>query len=194
MTTTTRPVLPPASPVSPAMRSLMKALGVPVWSPPSAPAPVPAVSPAGRPVAMPLRVMKDATGTPVKAKKRVITIWASVSADEEGNILTDTHGHQIPEDEMEAMAWDFVANVRVIGAGHEVMGVAQLVGSLPLTADIQKALGAKTLRGWLIQVRLPLGEAGDALLAAYESGEWEGASIAGVGEEVPVEDATTTAS
>lgn len=120
-------------------------------------------------------------------EKRVLTLWASIAADADGNEVTDSHGDVITADALEAAAWDFLAKSRVIGVEHTFMGMGELVGSLFLSADVQKALGIKVPMGWLIQVRLPANADGDAILAAYQAEDWDSASVGGwgYGEEIP---------
>jgi hypothetical protein len=134
------------------------------------------------PVGVSFKVMKAPA-----AEKRVLTLWASIAADADGNEVTDSHGDIITAEALEAAAWDFLARSRVIGVEHTFMGLGELVGSLFLGADLQKALNIKAPVGWLIQVRLPETPDGDAILAAYQAEDWDSASVGGwgYGEELP---------
>ncbi|GEO26239.1 hypothetical protein AAC03nite_20240 [Alicyclobacillus acidoterrestris] len=67
--------------------------------------------------------------------------WLSVSEDENGNTLVDSHGDIITPDDLEQAAYDFVLHSRQAGEMHDVIGVGQLVESMVFTAEKQQALG-----------------------------------------------------
>jgi hypothetical protein len=66
--------------------------------------------------------------------------FANVSVTKDGELVTDTHGDQIPPDVLEKAAYKFVLKYREGGYEHEKMGVARLVESVFLTPEKLKAM------------------------------------------------------
>ena len=67
--------------------------------------------------------------------------YASVAADEQGNIVVDSQGDTISIEELEKAAYKFVSGWGIAGAMHEKFGVAELVESIVFTPEKLQILG-----------------------------------------------------
>lgn len=126
-----------------------------------------------RPAVVPGKILKSSE------EQRIVYGWASV-ATVKGALVTDTHGHVITPNEMEAMANDFMLSVRTAKAMHQGNPIGEVVHSLPLTADIAKAFGITVDReGWIIAMKIH----DNATWDRVKSGELGSFSIGGRGFE-----------
>lgn len=77
--------------------------------------------------------------------------WAYTATDESGALLTDYDGHQIPVEELEAAAYEYVAVARGTDEMHERTGIGVLVESVILTPEKREAMGlpAGATRWWV---------------------------------------------
>ena len=124
----------------------------------------------------------------VNDELRTVYGWASVNS-EKGSIVTDHQDDQVDDAEIIKAAHDFMTNSRVGGLLHARTdkGVAHqggdIVESLVLTPDIQKALGidlGKT--GWFIGYRVDDPDA----WALVKSGTLKAFSIGGKAQRIPL--------
>lgn len=114
-------------------------------------------------------------------ERRIAWGWASVSTLK-GELVTDLQGDTITPSEMEKMADRFMASARTAKAMHEGDSIGEVLHSLPLTADLAKALGIETDReGWIIGMRIH----DDATWAAMKAGQFAGFSIGGKAKRSP---------
>lgn len=119
--------------------------------------------------------------------KGLLTGWAVISADAEGQLVVDSDGDVIPVDELEKAAHE--AFVRRGGRGamglmHESFGRADLVESMVITKAKRDALGmGPGPEGWLVTVKTE-DPAIKALVAAGTHLEF---SIRGSADRIPVE-------
>lgn len=111
----------------------------------------------------------------VDDEQRIVYGWASV-VTEDGEPVVDTQGDVIAPAEMEKMANDFMEDVRMAKAMHDGDGIGEVIHSLPLTAELAKALGIESdLEGWIIGMKIH----DDDAWAKIKSGEYAGFSIGG---------------
>lgn len=111
----------------------------------------------------------------VDDEQRIVYGWASV-VTEDGEPVVDTQGDIIAPAEMEKMANDFMEDVRMAKAMHDGDGIGEVIHSLPLTAELAKALGIESdLEGWIIGMKIH----DDDAWAKIKSGEYAGFSIGG---------------
>jgi cation transport regulator ChaB len=111
----------------------------------------------------------------VDDEQRIVYGWASV-VSEDGEPVVDTQGDVISPVEMEKMANDFMLDVRTAKAMHKGEKIGEVIHSLPLTADLAKALGVHTdLEGWIVGMKIY----DDAVWAAVKGGDFGGFSIGG---------------
>jgi len=82
-------------------------------------------------------------------EQRVVWGWASV-ATEDGKPVFDVHGDHIPMSELTKASIDFMENVRVGKSLHEGEQVSVVIGCLPLSQELAKALGIESNREGLI--------------------------------------------
>lgn len=75
--------------------------------------------------------------------------WASV-ATENGEDVYDSHGDHIPMSELTKASIDFMENVRVGKTMHSGEKTSTVIGCLPLSAELAKALGIESKREGLI--------------------------------------------
>lgn len=122
---------------------------------------------------------KCATILKTDDEQRIVWGWAYVST-EKGELLTDTQGDSIEPVEMVKMANDFMLSARTAKAMHQGEGIGEMIHSLPLTADLAKALGIETEReGWIVGMKVH----DDAVWERVRAGEFSGFSIGGRAKE-----------
>lgn len=88
-----------------------------------------------------------------RAEKRYVYGYAMVSATKEGQTIVDLQGDSIEPEALEEASAEFVKFYRQGGEDHEGVAPNQLIASLVMTADLQKALGLPdgTLPvGWIV--------------------------------------------
>jgi cation transport regulator ChaB len=113
---------------------------------------------------------------------RVVWGWASV-IEENGQVVIDKQGDVISEEELVSAAHDFMREARLAKAMHDGEGIGEVVESVVLTKELQKALGIEVNKvGWLIGMHV---ECNDAW-AKFSDGTYAGFSIGGsaVREEI----------
>ena len=123
-------------------------------------------------------------GSVLKADKRrgLVSGYASVSLDADGEILTDLQGDQIEPDDLMDAAVDFMLNCRETGIMHEGETVGTVVEALVTHPATLQAMGipanaAKRVPlGLFITVKVP-----PDVLKRVESGELRAFSIQGTG-------------
>lgn len=126
--------------------------------------------------------------TKVDDSLRTVYGWASVSSAD-GAMVTDHQDDQISDGEIVKAAHEFMASSRLGGLLHarDDAGMAhrggEIVESLVLSADIQKALGVELGRtGWFIGYRV----ADDDAWALVKDGTLKAFSIGGRASRVPL--------
>jgi hypothetical protein len=111
----------------------------------------------------------------VDDEQRIVYGWASV-VTEDGAPVVDSQGDVIEPIEMEKMANDFMLDVRTAKAMHAGDKIGEVIHSLPLTAELTKALGLQSdLEGWIVGVKIH----SDEVWESVKSGEFAGFSIGG---------------
>lgn len=122
-------------------------------------------------------------------ERRTVYGWASVT-DEGGEVIFDTQGDSLDEDELVKAVQEFNASDRAGGFMHlkkadgTLQPAGQIVESLVMTKSLQEALGIDLGRsGWLIGYRVD----DDDLWAAVKKGEFAAFSIGGsaIRDDVP---------
>lgn len=112
----------------------------------------------------------------------IIWGWASV-AKIGGEEVYDSHGDHIPMEELERASIDFMTKSRTGLAMHDGSKVSEVIGSLPLSAELAKALGITCDReGWIIGKKFYDRDVWNRV----KSGELPAMSIGGRGVRVPV--------
>ena len=115
-------------------------------------------------------------------EQRVVWGWASV-ATEDGNPVFDVHGDHIPMSELTRASVDFMENVRVGKSLHQGEQTSSVIGCLPLSQELAKALGIETNREGLI---MGFRVHDDATWSLIKSGELPALSIGGRGRKYAV--------
>ena len=111
----------------------------------------------------------------VDDEQRIVYGWASV-VTEDGEPVVDSQGDVIEPEEMVKMANDFMLAVRTAKAMHKGDKIGEVIHSMPLTAELAKALGLHTdMEGWIVGVKVY----SDDVWASVKSGEFAGFSIGG---------------
>lgn len=130
--------------------------------------------------------------TKVDDEARVVYGWASVIR-KGGRTQIDTQGDVIPDDVMEAAAWDFLkhAGVGCVMHARDPAGspikVGSCVASFPLTAVTKAAFGIESdIDGWMFGMHVT----DDGVWKMVKAGELKGFSIGGKGGGVIVDAAT----
>lgn len=115
--------------------------------------------------------------------QRIVYGWALV-VEEHGRSVVDTQGHEISQDVMEKAAIGFMENHRVGGILHikksdgTAMKVAEVVASMPMTTQIQKAFGLDLGKaGWMIGLKV----LDDGIWEMVKRGDLPAFSIGGSG-------------
>lgn len=121
----------------------------------------------------------------IDQEKRLVTGWASVTKDANGNYITDYDGDIIPTEELEKAAHEAFAEAGGKGrAGdmHEVTGAADIVESFVATAEKRKALGfGEGPEGWVVTLKIN----SEKLWQEIKSGEKSELSIKGMATAMP---------
>lgn len=113
---------------------------------------------------------------------RVVWGWASV-ATVGGRPVIDHEGDIIPVAELQKAAHEFMAKSRIGGVDHSYEGddpvqIGEVVDSVVLTRDVQKALGVDLGReGWWVGVKIH----DDAIWQGIKDGQYAAFSIGGSG-------------
>lgn len=148
--------------------------------------PISVARPVVPPVQKALRI--DVPITKFNDELRTVYGWASVNA-EDGTLVTDTQDDQVEDAELIKAAHDFVSSSRAGGVLHarSAAGTAHRMGdvveSLVLTPDIQKALGVDLGKtGWFIGYRVNDDDAWELV----KSGKLKAFSIGGRARRIPV--------
>lgn len=111
----------------------------------------------------------------VDDEQRIVYGWASV-VTEDGEPVVDSQGDVIEPKEMVKMANDFMLAVRTAKAMHKGDKIGEVIHSMPLTAELSKALGLHTdMEGWVVGVKVY----SDEVWKSVKSGEFAGFSIGG---------------
>ena len=76
----------------------------------------------------------------IDEERQLVFGWFS-KVEQGGELVVDRQDDIIEVDEIEASAYDFVANARLAGENHTRLGVGYLVESMVFTKDKQAALG-----------------------------------------------------
>ena len=118
--------------------------------------------------------------------QRLVFAWASVNSVN-GELLVDTQGDIISDEELEKAAYNYVLNSRIAGELHIRKGVGRLVESIVFSKAKQEALGidlGKT--GWFVGFKID----DDELWDTIKKGEYPMMSIGGSGrrEEINEEE------
>lgn len=109
--------------------------------------------------------------------------FASVAITRDGESLEDTQGDEIPADELEQAAYDYVLNSREADAMHDEKPIGRLVESMVFTPEKLTALG---LAADAIQPRWWVGfKLSKDAYAAVKSGKYTMFSIGATAERVP---------
>ena len=109
-----------------------------------------------------------------KAAGNVLLGWAVVSK-RDGENLVDRQGDHIPEDALYNAVLKFSKGDQKVLRQHGGEPVGKVIYSMPLTSDVQKALGIQSnLTGWAVGV-----EASPAVLELFDKGDLTGFSIGG---------------
>lgn len=109
-------------------------------------------------------------------EQRIVWGWASV-ATEKGAPVVDLHGDHIPMIELTRASTEFMLTSRVGKTEHVGTKTSEIVHSLPLSAELAKALGVETDReGWIIGTKVY----DDATWDLVKSGKLPAFSIAGI--------------
>lgn len=123
-------------------------------------------------------------GSVLKAdrKRGLVSGYASVSLDVDGEIITDRQGDQIEPDDLMDMSVDFMLNSRETGIMHQGDSVGTVVEALVTHPDTLVAMGipANAVKrvplGLWLTVKVP-----PDVLARVEDGELRAFSIQGTG-------------
>lgn len=114
-------------------------------------------------------------------EKRYVFGWASVTKDEDGNLVEDHQGTRIPDDVLEDAAYEYVLKFRGAKDMHVLdMGGNRVIESVVLTKEKQRAMGIPDDAGlphtaWWIGLHIPNDEAWEKV----KNGERRGFSIGG---------------
>ena len=114
-------------------------------------------------------------------EKGLVSGWANVSKNVDGNYALDWQGDIIEPSDLEDAAISFMKEYRESGMDHVGESVGIVVESIVFTKDKQKALGIPegvVPEGWFITVQLQDEEA----IAKVKSGEYRMFSIQGTAE------------
>ena len=110
----------------------------------------------------------------LKAQGNVLIGWAVVSK-QGGEDLVDRQNDHIPEDALYSAVLKFSKAGGKVLQQHKGEPIGKVVFSMPLTSDVQKALGIQSnLTGWAVGV-----EASPSVIKQYDDGDLTGFSIGG---------------
>jgi hypothetical protein len=120
-----------------------------------------------------------------KVSLGIVFGYATVSK-ENGVDYYDTQGDHISDEDTIPMAYDFAKGQRLGDDMHDMSNAGFFPFIFPLTEDVAKALAISASKyGTLVGFKPATKE----LLAKFESGEYTGFSIGGVGERETVSEA-----
>ena len=109
-----------------------------------------------------------------KAGGNVLIGWAVVSKSDGGD-LVDRQGDHIPESALYDAVRKFAKSGQKVLQQHRGEPVGKMLFSMPLTSDVQKALGIQSnLTGWAVGV-----EVSPEVIKQYDDGDLTGFSIGG---------------
>ena len=110
---------------------------------------------------------------------RLVIGWAVISTID-GEPYVDTDDDWIPDDVVLAATVRYAGGDRKAKVMHAGARVGQVVLLMPLTQEIQKAIGVSgSFSGLAVGMQLDEGTAGDAALEAVKAGILKGFSIGG---------------
>jgi hypothetical protein len=111
----------------------------------------------------------------INEEQRILYGWASVTT-KGGEPVIDSHNDIIETATLERAVTQFMLNLRVAKEMHVGDKIGDVVHSLPLTAEIAKALGiASDQEGWIVGMKIY----DDAVWEKVKSGEYRAFSIGG---------------
>jgi hypothetical protein len=103
--------------------------------------------------------------------------WASVTTLN-GQPLEDLQGDVIETEELQKAVHEFVRKKRVMGEMHTIIGTGDIVDSIVLTKDLQRAMGIDLGKeGWFVGVHVT----NDSTWSKVKKGELRGFSLGGFG-------------
>lgn len=114
--------------------------------------------------------------------------FLSVARSADGQMVVDSHGSQIPVEELERAAHRYLAEARGVGEMHERLGVGVVIESCVLTREKQAALPPRGIpeghvhEGWFVGFRVDDPETWDKV----KRGELRAFSIGGTARRLPV--------
>lgn len=115
---------------------------------------------------------------------RVVYGWASI-IEENGEPVTDHQGDIIAEDDLVKAAHEYIREYRAAKAMHEGDQIGEIVESMVITSDIQKALGIDINKvGWFIGMKIH----DDGVWKSFKDGKFKMFSIGGQGRRIKIED------
>lgn len=121
----------------------------------------------------------------VDAERQLVYGFASVITKDDGSYEEDTQGDVIFEEDLLDAAHQYMRKSRQIGLNHRIKsGIGEVVESVVLTRDVQKALGVHPPRpvAWFIGAHV----ANPEIWARVRSGELAAFSIGGTGDRIPL--------
>lgn len=123
--------------------------------------------------------------TKLAGEQQLVTGWASVVEDANGNPIVDLQGDLIPIEELERAAHEALLDGGKDKGGdmHESMRVADIVESFVVTREKRAALGfGEGPAGWVVTLKIKDKD----LWSQIKSGEKLELSIAGEAEREPI--------
>jgi hypothetical protein len=116
----------------------------------------------------------------VAPEKQLVFGWLSVAVDEDGELVEDLHEDEIPPDELEGAAYEFVLMHRNAGEMHEhTSGIGRLIESFCTTPEKLRAMGIPKgvlpECGWWVGFKIDDPE----VWTKIKSGEYSAFSIGG---------------
>lgn len=114
-------------------------------------------------------------------EKGLVSGWANVSKNTDGNYALDWQGDVIDPSDLEDAAIQFMKDYRDSGINHEGGSVGVVVESIVMTKDKQAAMGipeGTVPEGWFITVQLQ----DEEVINKVKSGEFKMFSIQGTAE------------
>lgn len=121
-------------------------------------------------------------------ERREVYGFLSVARTADGEVVTDSHGSQIPVEELERAAHAYLVEARGVGEMHERMGVGVVIESCVLTREKQAALPPRGIpeghvhEGWFVGFRVDDPETWEKV----KRGELRAFSIGGTARRGPV--------
>ena len=122
------------------------------------------------------------------SERREVYGFLSVARTADGQMVVDSHGSQIPVEELERAAHRYLAEARGVGEMHERLGVGVVIESCVLTREKQAALPPRGIpeghvhEGWFVGFRVDDPETWDKV----KRGELRAFSIGGTARRLPV--------